>query len=154
MTQPSLAEQARELAARRVLPEDRVFDRINEQRLMIEKLADELEHQAKIIQVGISEAGAISRLATALALEQQKTERLTDAVDELVEALEWAWTVICNAHNGDWTTAHSGWREAAEIFRDHYHDILAKHRPVASEEDIKFVPMAPVNESKDDEWYE
>jgi len=40
--------------------------------------------------------------------------------DELLEA---AWGIIANAYGGDWDKAqHPDWKQAAERWRDNYHD--------------------------------
>jgi hypothetical protein len=30
---------------------------------------------------------------------------------------EWAWSIICNAHGGDWDAARPEWKAAAEKYR-------------------------------------
>lgn len=135
MTQPSLVEQARELAARRVLPEDRVFDRINEQRLMIEKLADELDRAnrdlrswhdflAKPIST-LTEQEVRNLLAECDAVNGEN-QRLTDALDELVDALA---SEHYEAYDSDAHAMSPALRDCETCA------LIAKHRPVASEED-------------------
>lgn len=34
--------------------------------------------------------------------------------------LDWAWTIIANAHGGDWSRAEPEWRKAATRWRDDY----------------------------------
>lgn len=46
-------------------------------------------------------------------------------VDEL---LAYAWSVIANAGEGDWSREHPEWKEAAERWRDQYHTYLSDHR--------------------------
>lgn len=42
-----------------------------------------------------------------------------------IDELEFAWTIIANAYHGDWNSyAPTDWREAAEKWRDRYHEIL------------------------------
>jgi hypothetical protein len=45
----------------------------------------------------------------------------------LVEALEWAWSIIANAGGGDWQRESKEWQDAAAKWRDEaYHPALAK----------------------------
>jgi hypothetical protein len=37
------------------------------------------------------------------------------------DLLDWAWTIICNAGEGDWTRESADWQEAAAKFREEYH---------------------------------
>jgi DNA repair exonuclease SbcCD ATPase subunit len=52
------------------------------------------------------------------------------------EASEWAdlcnygWTIICNVSEGDWTKQSTEWHQAAGRFRDQYHGLLGKYKPV------------------------
>jgi hypothetical protein len=39
-----------------------------------------------------------------------------------------AFTIIANAHGGDWSQADPEWRAAAERFRDRFHAVLAARR--------------------------
>ena len=45
-----------------------------------------------------------------------------ERVVELEELAELAWGIIANANGGDWDKANTDWREAAERWRDRYHD--------------------------------
>ena len=47
-----------------------------------------------------------------------------DELLEQAELIETAWGVIANAHNGDWGQARIEWRQAAERWRDNYHEML------------------------------
>lgn len=38
--------------------------------------------------------------------------------------LNYAWTIICNAGNGDWSNETEEWQKAAENFREKYHKYL------------------------------
>jgi hypothetical protein len=44
----------------------------------------------------------------------------------ITDALELAWGLIANAYDGDWgqATVASGWKPAAERWRDEYHRLL------------------------------
>ena len=43
-----------------------------------------------------------------------------------IESLEMAWSIIANAYGGEWESAPTEWREAAERWRDeHWHPALA-----------------------------
>ena len=52
-----------------------------------------------------------------------QSENLTQ--EQTAELLESAWGIIANAYGGDWDLASptSGWKEAAERWRDRYHVI-------------------------------
>ena len=41
------------------------------------------------------------------------------------EMLMWAWAIIANAHEGDWSIATQEWRDAAAHWRDAWHASLA-----------------------------
>jgi hypothetical protein len=43
---------------------------------------------------------------------------------ELVDLVEFGWTIICSAGNGNWKNESSEWQEAAAKFRDQYHHLL------------------------------
>ena len=43
-----------------------------------------------------------------------------------LDLLEWAWTVIANAGNGDWTRESQEWQDAAAKWRDAYHAHLPR----------------------------
>ena len=49
-----------------------------------------------------------------------------EKLDEKDELLEAAWGIIANAYGGDWDLAskESGWKAAAERWRDKYHNTL------------------------------
>lgn len=38
----------------------------------------------------------------------------------------WAWTIIANAHGGNWDEASDEWREAAIRWRDAFHEALRR----------------------------
>lgn len=46
---------------------------------------------------------------------------------DCLEALEDAWTLIANAHGGDWSKASPEWKEAAERWRDQHWNEAIKH---------------------------
>lgn len=56
---------------------------------------------------------------------------------QLIDALEYAWSIISNAYFGNWENAPDEWKYAAEKFRDNYHDILSKINEMNSEEHQK-----------------
>ena len=58
--------------------------------------------------------------------------------DDLIEA---AWGIIANAQGGDWDAATPKWKQAAERWRDGYHDNVANQPQLFSEEDQ--IDMAP-----------
>jgi hypothetical protein len=53
-----------------------------------------------------------------------KRKRVNKKVRECDELLHWAWTVIANAHGGDWEAETPEWQDAARTWRDRYHDWL------------------------------
>jgi uncharacterized protein YoxC len=44
----------------------------------------------------------------------------------LRDHLEWAWGIIANASNGDWTKQSDEWNGAAIKWRDKYHDLISE----------------------------
>ena len=46
--------------------------------------------------------------------------KLKDVLALNIGAIEAAWGIIANAHNGDWSKATPEWRDAAEQWRDRY----------------------------------
>jgi hypothetical protein len=47
------------------------------------------------------------------------------ALAEWADATNYAWTIICNVSEGDWTKQTEQWQEAAARFREQYHALLA-----------------------------
>jgi len=43
-----------------------------------------------------------------------------------INDLEWAWTIIANSYDGNWPEK-GDWRDAAEKWRDRYHEILKEN---------------------------
>lgn len=63
------------------------------------------------------------------ALAATQVEKAVDqAMDVLAGDLMDAFTIIANAHGGDWSLADPEWRAAAERFRDRFHAVLAARR--------------------------
>jgi hypothetical protein len=62
-----------------------------------------------------------------------EAERRTgdDDYDRVLKQCEYAWTIIANAYGGDWDSAPSDWRNAAERWRDHYHEELDRKLTVS-----------------------
>lgn len=59
------------------------------------------------------------------ALAAAEVEKAVDqAMDVLAGDLTVAFTIIANAHGGDWSLADPEWRAAAERFRDRFHSVL------------------------------
>ena len=61
--------------------------------------------------------------------DQETIDLLTRAwakQTEMLDLLEAAWGIIANSYGGDWDLAspQSGWKEAAERWRDEYHALL------------------------------
>lgn len=62
--------------------------------------------------------------------DQTLSEKFAGRVQNLDE-LEAAWGIIANAYHGDWDSlAPKDWREAAERWRDRYHEILSGAAPL------------------------
>lgn len=53
--------------------------------------------------------------------------------DNAADLLEYAWTIICNAGEGDWTRESAEWQGAAARLREQYHAFL----------DTLFAPVGP-----------
>lgn len=47
-----------------------------------------------------------------------KHEEATAAIEEMREGMDYAWTVIANAHGGNWELANPDWQKAAAKWRD------------------------------------
>lgn len=60
------------------------------------------------------------------ATQVDMTRKLEDMTRKLEDMLKMAWGLIANAYGGDWDLASdvSGWKAAAERWRDRYHDQL------------------------------
>ena len=57
---------------------------------------------------------------------------MSDAEHDLFES---AWGLIANAYEGDWLSAPDEWREAAERWRDKFHEVVAPQwAPVVDDE--------------------
>lgn len=50
-------------------------------------------------------------------------------IDRLMNLLESAWGIICNAGNGNWGTESREWQLAADVFREKYHTLLDNLSP-------------------------
>lgn len=59
-------------------------------------------------------------LMGALRAEHRKIEEHIKAQDDL---LSYAWTIIANAHGGDWDQAKPDWHLAAITWRDRFHEL-------------------------------
>jgi hypothetical protein len=54
-------------------------------------------------------------------------KHVTEKTKPLVDALEWAWTIIANAGGGDWERESKDWQDAAAKWRDEaFYPALAK----------------------------
>ena len=77
------------------------------------------------------------KVPNGVAHEYEDTERhaqdIDPAEDEKDHLLYWAWTIIANAGEGDWTKESTGWQKAARDWRDRWHRVL----------DARRVPDAP-----------
>lgn len=52
---------------------------------------------------------------------------LAEVNNQLMDSMEYAWTIIANAHGGDWTKASADWNNAALKWQDeHWHAALNK----------------------------
>ena len=56
---------------------------------------------------------------------------IVDSVDDLIDYLlgwtdcmNYAWTIICNVSEGDWTKQSTEWHQAAARCREQYHALL------------------------------
>jgi hypothetical protein len=63
-------------------------------------------------------------LRRAAALFHNERTQLLQDVCVLLEQCEVAWGVIANVNGGDWKPTPKDWREAAEKWRDRWHEIL------------------------------
>lgn len=71
-------------------------------------------------------------------IERLRAERdaARDRVAQSDDLLNYAWTIICNAGEGDWTRESADWRRAAAKFREQYHAYLdAHHDALVAEQD-------------------
>ena len=52
-----------------------------------------------------------------------------------LDLLESAWGLIANAYGGDWDLASeaSGWKKAAERWRDEYHKVIKIHTKMCND---------------------
>lgn len=48
----------------------------------------------------------------------------TEEMSEKDDLLNYGWTIIANAHGGDWDLASKEWQTAATTFHDRYHKLL------------------------------
>lgn len=44
--------------------------------------------------------------------------------DDYADLLEFAWILIANVNNGDWSQQSEDWRESVYRFRDRYHAVI------------------------------
>ncbi len=57
-----------------------------------------------------------------------------DAAKDVLDCMNYAWTIICNVSEGDWTKQRQEWQDAAARCRDQYHALLDVYPPAALEE--------------------
>jgi len=74
---------------------------------------------------------------------EDELSRVVAEAQRLRDSEETAWGIIANAYGGDWDQASesSGWKKAAERWRDEYH----KHLPSASDD-----PEAPAKPQEEE----
>ena len=95
----------------------------------------------KLSQKTFKELG-ISKIALQLAAQawaQEETENaevdvalgvgVARVIDPLLDQLELAWGLIANAGGGDWNKESEKWTEAANKWRDEWHNILDAKLP-------------------------
>jgi hypothetical protein len=62
-------------------------------------------------------------------------------VERLRGVIEWAWTILANVSDGDWTKQSPEWQEAVANWRDkeygHVSSALAQHTPPLDESQLK-----------------
>ena len=64
-------------------------------------------------------------------------ERVNVTEKELLDHLEWGWTIIANSYHGDWDSlAPTDWREAAIKWRDKWYKIVSQ-TPTTSTERVE-----------------
>lgn len=97
------------------------------------RLLKEAAHQELSEINNVSWKGAYNSLIEALDrlddMIVKSTERPNDdsiSQDESERLLDAAWGIIANSYGGDWDLASeaSGWKNAAEAWRDDYHNLL------------------------------
>lgn len=59
---------------------------------------------------------------------------LEEQLKDWADCMNYAWTIICNVSEGDWTKQNQEWQDAAAKCRDQYHALLASNPASASEE--------------------
>jgi hypothetical protein len=67
---------------------------------------------------------------------REENRRLREQLEAAMDCMNYAWTIICNVSEGDWTKQNQEWQDAAARCRDQYHallDSLKKDSPPASE---------------------
>lgn len=52
---------------------------------------------------------------------------LEEQFDAAMDCMNYAWTIICNVSEGDWTKQTQEWQDAAARCRDQYHALLASN---------------------------
>ena len=60
---------------------------------------------------------------------EQRAERLQEQNEAAMDCLNYAWTIICNVSEGDWTKQTQEWQDAAARCRDQYHALLPTMGP-------------------------
>lgn len=67
-----------------------------------------------------------SEIPVAQAVQEALAKQRAEIVEEYMEQIEIAWTIIANANEGNWDNATPEWKKAAEKWRDKYHKLLNK----------------------------
>ena len=59
-----------------------------------------------------------------LARVREKGEKIEAERNAAMDCMNYAWTIICNVSEGDWTKQTQEWQDAAARCRDQYHALL------------------------------
>lgn len=58
------------------------------------------------------------------AVERDRANGLLEQLGAAMDVLNYAWTIICNVSEGDWTKQQQDWQDAAARCREQYHALL------------------------------
>ena len=96
-------------------------------------MEETIEKEISPITLGLAAQAWCQKETSNKVMDVEIAKGVARIIDPLLDSIEYAWTIIANANDGDWDKANPEWKKAAEKFRDeHWHKILDGRLPKSS----------------------